>query len=96
MQSLDVWLEQTIQQLNSEQLPDQTYLHRLFGTFVCGLKEFIRLTYIDSIDRAALLEKLVWSFVSTFDGLMELQHKINYAQFRDNAKEFNEMKQLFE
>ena len=86
MQSLDVWLEQTIQQLNSEQLPDQTYLHRLFGTFVCGLKEFIRLTYIDSIDRAAQLEKLVWSFVSTFDGLMELQHKINYAQFRDNAK----------
>lgn len=92
MQSLDAWLEQSMRQLAEEKLPDHEHLHRVFGTLICGLKEYIRLTYVDSIDRAALLEKLLWSFVGTFDGLMETQHRINYQQFRDHSRDFNEMK----
>jgi hypothetical protein len=68
----------------------------VFGVYICALKEYIRLTYVDSIDRAALLEKMLWNFIATFDRIMEMQHRVNYEQFKEHRNQFAEFKNLFE
>lgn len=73
--SLEQWFDDSVKSCCTPQSAIEVaeQLNQLYGVYLCAWKEMIRLFYIESAEKALLVEKLFYSMIRLFGGMISQQ-----------------------
>lgn len=93
---IEAWLDSAIQTIAREKSAIEDKLNLLYSSYMCVWKEIIRLTYIEAEEKGLIVEKMFYSLLRLFSGLISKQQELCRSYEKSIVVENSDIRKMME